>query len=291
MALKRKNARSFARWNARERIQNLFFTDRKRCFDEVFEGAHANVKCEIDKPVLEKYFATNAAGPEDKGVILQPPPWLHEIIDLRPRPCTAEEDVAEEVTQDEFDNHVNSLQNTSPGWDGIDNQLIRNCPSIRHFLFCLIKLCVKTSYVPQCWRQGHIILLYKGGDVNAPPNWRPICLQSALYKVLATIMVSRVMKHHQKLKKVEGGIGLFSDSQKGFVEGVDGCATHSFSFQTLYEDARQRQVPFNRTYYDMVNAFNRIPHSLIQWAMDYLHIPKYIQSMRMCTYVNNTVQV
>jgi len=74
--IKRKNRRSWFAHNEALRLQNLYFTDRSRCFEEVLSGDTPRVKCNISPQVLHNFFATNAAGLVDRGVTLQPPPWL-----------------------------------------------------------------------------------------------------------------------------------------------------------------------------------------------------------------------
>ncbi len=38
--------------------------------------------------------------------------------------------------------------------------------------------------IPSSWKISHTVLIYKKGDTSDPANWRPISLQSTIYKII-----------------------------------------------------------------------------------------------------------
>jgi hypothetical protein len=73
------------------------------------------------------------------------------------------------------------------------------------------------------------ILLYKKGDEGEPSNWRPIALQSAIYKIYAALWAKRLASWTKEA-------GVISPSQKGFIAG-EGCL---YLMRSLMEDARRQ---------------------------------------------------
>jgi hypothetical protein len=42
--------------------------------------------------------------------------------------------------------------------------------------------------IPDCWKGGATILIYKKGDTSDPANFRPITLQPIWYKIFASVL-------------------------------------------------------------------------------------------------------
>src|SRR5215831_742491 len=76
----------------------------------------------------------------------------------------------------------------------------------------LFKLSLKTSVIPQDWRDADVVPLFKKGSKRKCKNYRLISLTSTVCKILESIVKDQIVKyldqHH-----------LIKDSQHGFTSG------------------------------------------------------------------------
>ena len=79
--------------------------------------------------------------------------------------------------------------------------------------------------IPKIWKTAHTVLIYKKGDNTDPSNFRPIALQSCMYK----LFVARVS---DRMSKWANNNNLLSNCQKGFRQG-EGCFEHTFMLSLL----------------------------------------------------------
>ena len=61
-------------------------------------------------------------------------------------------------------------------------------------LLQLCQRCWAEKSLPDSWRQASVVLLFKKGDTSLPANYRPIALLPVGYKVLASILHSRLLE-------------------------------------------------------------------------------------------------
>ena len=85
----------------------------------------------------------------------------------------------------------------SPGPDGIPAELLTHGGSSLHtFLFEIISLIWKEAELPKSWKDAALITIYKNkGDKALCGNSRGIALLSIAGKVLARILLKRLVKH------------------------------------------------------------------------------------------------
>jgi hypothetical protein len=109
------------------------------------------------------------------------------------------------------------------GLDGIGHLMMKlgGIPMLK-FLAHLFEACTVCGKVPRTWKRSRTVFLYKKGDKELPENWRPITITSCVYRIF-TSMISEFLQ--QKIHKT-GRRKIFSNSQKGFVAGVQGCMEH-----------------------------------------------------------------
>ena len=72
-------------------------------------------------------------------------------------------------------------------FDQLSILILKRCPILRTALHRIIVECWKQRRVPECWKIGATILIYKKGDTEDPANFRPITLQPVWYKVFASV--------------------------------------------------------------------------------------------------------
>jgi hypothetical protein len=67
--------------------------------------------------------------------------------------------------------------------------------------------------------------------------------------------------------------------QKGFLAGMPGCVEHSFALLAALREAKEEQRQIVVTWIDLANAYGSVRHNLIQFALDWYHVPKHVQKL------------
>ena len=106
---------------------------------------------------------------------------------------------------------IMGLKNTGAiGRDGISTEVLKK---FRHVLAGPIRHIVNMSIFfaeyPNGWKVGHISPLPKGGDSTNPKNWRPICINPAMSKVLEMVLNNQISSHMERT-------GLYSQTQHAY---------------------------------------------------------------------------
>ena len=108
-------------------------------------------------------------------------------------------------------------------------------------------------------------LLHKKGDRLASANWRPICLQQAIYKLYAGVLARRFTRWLDANER-------HADEQKSF-RATNGCGEHNFLAATLVDQARRKHRELRVVWYDFANAFGSVPHDLLWEALQRQGVP------------------
>ena len=69
--------------------------------------------------------------------------------------------------------------------------------------------------------------------------------------------------------------------QKGFLFGVAGCLEHSFALWEALKNANNaaQHSSIVVSWIDLANAYGSVCHDLIQFALDWYHVPKNVQHL------------
>jgi hypothetical protein len=88
---------------------------------------------------------------------------------------------------------VGLSRNTSPGPDGIHNQMLSHLsPSAKEFFLSLFNRIWDEHCFPSSWREGFVIPMLKPGkDRTLPSSYRPICLTSCVCKTMERMVNDR----------------------------------------------------------------------------------------------------
>jgi len=99
-----------------------------------------------------------------------------------------------EPTKEEVAAAINKLKNNkAPGFDGILGELIKtSCEKLIEIIYKLIKNVWRDEVLPREWMKLLIWPLHKKGCKNNCKNYRGICLQPTVYKVLSTVLNDRL---------------------------------------------------------------------------------------------------
>ena len=63
--------------------------------------------------------------------------------------------------------------------------------------------CWNQKTVPQDWRHSTVSAIFKKGDESLPENYRPISLLAVGYKVLAALLLGRLLQDCSEAKQTE----------------------------------------------------------------------------------------
>ena len=157
---------------------------------------------------------------------------------------------------------------SSPGPDSISYLHLRQLPSCHHFLATLFsKIILQKAPGPRSWYSGKITLIHKAGNPSLPANFRPIALTSCIGKIFHKIIAKRLERYIVSNEIVD------VSTQKGFISGINGTMEHTFTLNSLLENAKANSLPIFVTFLDLKNAFGSVPHALILDMLQHIRLP------------------
>lgn len=154
----------------------------------------------------------------------------------------------------------------SPGCDKIQNFWIKKLTSTHeHFADAFTNILKHPAETPDFLTQGITYLLPKTETESPnPANYRPITCLSTTYKLLTSILSTKIYKHLE-------ANSLIAEEQKGCRKGSQGCKEQLIADSVITEDARKSKKDLYIAYIDYKKAFDSIPHS---WLQEVLSIYK-----------------
>lgn len=131
-------------------------------------------------------------------------------------------------------NKISSRRNLAAnGTDAILHCTYTQAPEqAAEYFHIIIKAIWIMIRIPTSWKIARTILLYKKNDPNIISNWRPVTITNTDYRIVMTHF-ARYMQH------LNNTTAFISKQQKGFVNGVNGCAGHIFALQELMMHAQR----------------------------------------------------
>ena len=223
---------------------------------EHFKGV-LNQDSEFDMTVLEEI-------PQwDLNQSLDSPPTLKEVSDS-----------IEQLTSGK-----------SPGEDGIPPEIFKHGgPAIAEQVLKVFKKIWEEAEVVQDFRDAIIVHLYKNkGDRNCCDNHRGIALLSIAGKVLARLMLNRLIKHIEK-------IGLIPESQCGFRPNR-GTSDMTFALRQLQEKCSLQGVDLYLLFIDLTKAFDTVNREGLWCILEKAGCPKLFVSLIRSFHDNMKVSV
>jgi len=131
----------------------------------------------------------------------------------------------------------------------------------------------KKKDIPADWARAYIILLAKSEDLKSLSEFRPIAITSTVGKIFFSVISDRLqffmIQNHY----------ITRDLQKGFLFGVPGCLEHSFTLMEALREAKECHRQIVVSWIDLANAYGSVRHNLIQFALNWYHIPLFIQEL------------
>lgn len=193
-------------------------------------------------------------------------PW--EIKNLPKVPSDARESLRAPITMNDLDFYLQHLpDNRAPGPDGLPYELLKHAPCLlRNAVRACINAILSGSRIPpSSWLGGLVRFLYKKGDMLDLNNYRPVCLQDAVYKILSAIITDR-------LYRISERHGLLDPSQEGF-RRLHSTQRQVQSLHWAFEEARHHKRSLYCAYLDFKNAFNSVDHEALWRWLTEMNIP------------------
>ena len=117
-----------------------------------------------------------------------------------------------------------------------------------------------------------IQLLAKSANLTDPAEFRPIALTNTIGKIFFAVIAKRLEKYMAENK-------FISQVQKGFKAETPGCLEHSFAMFEALLDAKHNQKQIVVAWLDLCNAYGSVKHNLIQFALEWYHVPAVIREL------------
>ncbi|VDM75076.1 unnamed protein product [Strongylus vulgaris] len=130
---------------------------------------------------------------------------------------------------------------------------------------------IKAKSMLHDWSNSTTIPIWKNkGDIADCSTYRPIRLMSHTLKIFGRVLEKRLR-----------AIIKLPSNQCGFVKGA-GTADAIHTVRTVMEKYREKRRELHAAFLDMENAFDKVPHDVIWWALRKHMVPEvYIQWIKM----------
>ena len=174
----------------------------------------------------------------------------------------------------------------APGMNALSYVPYKKCSSIIKFLAKLGRKIWKSRDIPVDWAMAYIILLPKSENLTLVSEFRPIAIACCAGKIFFSVVSDRlqvfILRNNYISKEV----------QKGFLAGMPGCIEHTFALLEALRDAKESHRQIVITWLDLANAYGSVRHNLIQFALNWYHVPKPIQELifdyyeKLCAFIS-----
>ncbi|MCP4490451.1 MAG: reverse transcriptase family protein, partial [Gammaproteobacteria bacterium] len=144
--------------------------------------------------------------------------------------------------------------NKAHGPDGIHGKLLKNCAvGLAYPLSLLFNLCYNTGSLPEEWKLGHVVPIFKKGNKHDVCNYRPISLTSLVAKTLERILKEELLAHvHHHIDK----------KQHGFLPNKS-CTTNLVGLCDSLALSLNENIRTDVIYFDFAKAFDSVNHDII----------------------------
>lgn len=190
--------------------------------------------------------------------------WVEHYSELLNRPSTVDRNIIDQVeqlpnieemdcdpTRNEVADAVKKLNSgKSPGLDGLTSEILKSGgEKMTDLLHEIILHYWISEETPQDWIDATLISLYKSGPRDQCGNFRGISLLSVVGKVLARILLDRLVKYVAPLSLPE--------SQCGF-RANRGTADMIFTARQLQEKCTEHRLDLYHCFVDLSKAFDTV---------------------------------
>ena len=211
-------------------------------------------------PVLDSNGSTLLT---EKSEILER--WTEHFNEVLNRPSAINAEAIEQLPQVEVNPLLESeitgaeveialtqlSRGKAPGSDGIPADVYKaGGPAMRQRLTSIFQAMWDTERLPQDFKDATVVHIYKRkGNKHSCDNHRGIALLSSAGKILARVLLNRLLKHLEQ--------GLLPESQSGFRK-ARGTTDMIFAARQLQEKCQEQNVDLYTVFIDLTKAFDYI---------------------------------
>ena len=174
----------------------------------------------------------------------------------------------------EFRGVLRRMRNkSSPGPNGISYLVYKQCRRVFNCISNILTRIWKDQVIPLEWRVGISILIPKSNDLSDPSLFRNITMTNVSGKILLKVLANRLVKYMMQNNYFDIRV------QKGFLPGVSGCVEHTQALMEMLVDAKVNKQDVVVLWCDLANAYGSVNHNLVQFALEWYHIPEPIRKI------------
>ena len=171
----------------------------------------------------------------------------------------------------EFDAKLKSRRNkSSPGPNGVPYVVYKRCPRITHIVFQILSSLWDRKIVPLQWRFGESVLIPKTEDLSDPSKFRNITKTNTSGKLNMGILADKMLDYMVSNKYIDKSV------QKGFLKKTPGCLEHTQVLMEELKDAKSTRRQIFVVWVDLMNAYGRVPHNLLLYALRHYKFPEWL---------------
>jgi hypothetical protein len=160
------------------------------------------------------------------------------------------------TNEEEIDNVIAKLKNSSPGFDEIEMKLIRH---VKHDILSPLTHIFNQSFsmgiVPDHFKTAKVIPVYKTGDKANFSNYRPISILPAFSKILEKLAYKRIINYLDVNN-------ILSESQYGFREGHSSDLAIQALSEKFYDIIDNDECMIG-IFLDLSRAFDTLSHNIL----------------------------
>ena len=175
-----------ATWSVLNKIINKT-SKKETTFPETFYDSEGKIYMKSEVPDGFNVYFSTIGETLDKEIPTTSVDPIHYLTGLKHEPC----DVVPQITVNEVEKIINSLNNVAGGIDKISTKILSGTyKSIIHHLTFFFNLCLRNAVFPYNLKVAIIIPIHKAGTKDRFTNYRPISLLPILSKILEKILHS-----------------------------------------------------------------------------------------------------
>lgn len=143
---------------------------------------------------------------------------------------------------------------TTSGPDGIPAWFLKQCVSTLAIpLNMLFNISLNSGNFPEAWRSSYLKPIFKSGERNLVTNYRAVCIQSDMPKILDQLISRRLAWDFR---------GIINPHQHGFVRGRS-TNTNLCLYQHFIVNSLEGHAQVDSVYTDFSKAFDRVNHNIL----------------------------
>jgi hypothetical protein len=256
------------KWIAKKNDMNCFKRDRWKYAKEILHDSQNTGKPTFTAEAATNYFRSTYQD-EKRSHLFAPRPEMVRP-DLPTVPFNIEPPTNEEWAALLYRKRVRS----SPGLNGIPYRLYKGCPKIFSILVSIYnRIWQLHKAIPSQWRFARTIMLAKTETLDDPSKFRPISVTNSESRLFWSLSEKRTTQYFVTNNYHK------PHEQKGFIPNISGCLEHSELCAWMLALAKRHRKPICALWIDLRNAYGSIKHGLIQFALQWYHVPDAIQEL------------